>query len=406
MNDRRHADISDDQLTKEVARLARCEREATVTLIEYLGELYARRLHERAGYGSLFTYCVKVLGFSEAAAYDRMKAAKIGRRYPVVLDLLASGDINLTTVRLLSPCLTRENHRELLRAASRKSKRQVQELVAAYAPRPDVPSSVRKMPTAMPARHVADPESAYVAAVPAAVPSIPAASGMPPASPSAPRVASVPEAVLPLSPGRYRFTFTAGPSAREKFEFVQAMLRHAIPSGDAAEVFERALDALAEDLVREKFALTAHPRPNRTPSADPGYVTAEVKRVVYLRDRGRCAYVGVGGHRCDERAFLEFHHVIPRAAGGAGTAENIQLRCRAHNGYEVELFFGPAKRYRADEPGGAGDGDEPSDAGDASDASNAGDRVGDDTLSFRNENRQKSGGSDSPDVSQGMLTLM
>jgi hypothetical protein len=40
--------------------------------------------------------------------------------------------------------------------------------------------------------------------------------------------------------------------------------------------------------------------------------------------------------------------VIPAAAGGKATVENIQLRCRAHNGHEVDLFFGPGKRYRGD----------------------------------------------------------
>jgi hypothetical protein len=36
----------------------------------------------------------------------------------------------------------------------------------------------------------------------------------------------------------------------------------------------------------------------------------------------------------------EFHHVAPYATGGAATADNIQLRCRAHNQYEARLFFG------------------------------------------------------------------
>jgi hypothetical protein len=47
---------------------------------------------------------------------------------------------------------------------------------------------------------------------------------------------------------------------------------------------------------------------------------------------------------CGERRFVEFHHVIPHAASGPATVENIQLRCRAHNGHEVDLFFGPGKR--------------------------------------------------------------
>lgn len=45
--------------------------------------------------------------------------------------------------------------------------------------------------------------------------------------------------------------------------------------------------------------------------------------------------------RCTEQGFLEYHHVTPYASGGPPTVENIQLRCRAHNGYEAELDFGP-----------------------------------------------------------------
>ena len=82
---------------------------------------------------------------------------------------------------------------------------------------------------------------------------------------------------------------------------------------------------------------------------------AHVRRAVYVRDGGRCAFVSVEGHRCGERRFIEFHHVMPRAAGGKATVENIQLRCRAHNGHEVDLFFGPGKRrVRGDAAGGGG----------------------------------------------------
>jgi hypothetical protein len=60
-----------------------------------------------------------------------------------------------------------------------------------------------------------------------------------------------------------------------------------------------------------------------------------------MRDDGRCAFVGSRG-RCNERGFLEFHHVVPFAAGGAADAQNIELRCRAHNNFEAQLFFGAA----------------------------------------------------------------
>jgi hypothetical protein len=65
-----------------------------------------------------------------------------------------------------------------------------------------------------------------------------------------------------------------------------------------------------------------------------------VKRVVWARHGGRCAFVSANGRRCAEEGFLEFHHVVPYVCGGPSTVDNIELRCRAHNGYEAERRFG------------------------------------------------------------------
>jgi hypothetical protein len=35
------------------------------------------------------------------------------------------------------------------------------------------------------------------------------------------------------------------------------------------------------------------------------------------------------------------HHRVPYADDGAASVENIELRCRAHNQYEAEQWFGP-----------------------------------------------------------------
>jgi hypothetical protein len=343
--------LSDRDLEAEVARLARAERAGTAVLIEHLAELYSRRLHERAGFASLFTYCTRVLLFSEHAAYDRIKAAKIARRYPGVLAMLASGRVNLTTVRLLAPHLTRANHHELFAAASGQTKRKVQELIARRFPLPDVPASVRKVP------------------VHSDAPSLDASPGLP--SPEAPatvrtsseapsaadRGVSIPSPprplVLPLAPDRYRITFTASEDTTRKLELLRDLLRHAVPDGDPAEFVSRALDALLDDLLKKKFALTDRPRPGRpnAESGDSAYIPAEVKRAVFIRDGGHCAFKGTHS-RCSERAFLEFHHVVPRACGGRATVANVELRCRAHNGCEVDLWFGPGKRHRQREETG------------------------------------------------------
>src|SRR5207247_603105 len=124
----------------------------SVELVAHLAVLDARpALYAAEGHGSLFTYCTEVLRLSEDATCNRIQAARACRDFPVILDLLASGAMSLTSVRMLRPHLTPENHEAVLARASGRSRRQIEALVAELAPRPDVPSSVRKLPTAPPA---------------------------------------------------------------------------------------------------------------------------------------------------------------------------------------------------------------------------------------------------------------
>src|SRR5437773_4668960 len=122
--------LSDADLVARLKSLAAGEREAMATLVAHLAELDTRDLHLRAGYGSLFVYCRDVLGLSEHEAYNRIEVARAARRFPVILEMLAAGSVNLTTVRLLAPHLTLANHQDALEAARGQRKAQVEEMVA------------------------------------------------------------------------------------------------------------------------------------------------------------------------------------------------------------------------------------------------------------------------------------
>jgi len=146
--------------------------------------------------------------------------------------------------------------------------------------------------------------------------------------------------VRPLAPQRYEIRFTARAETREKLRQAQDLLRHAIPSGDPAEIIDRALSALLDQLTKKKQAATERPVVvGRTTRGGSRHVPAAVKREVWRRDGGRCAFVATSGRRCAERGFLELHHVRPYGVGGEATPENIQLRCRTHNAYEADLFY-------------------------------------------------------------------
>jgi 5-methylcytosine-specific restriction endonuclease McrA len=319
--------LSDADLLAETVRIAQAARRTTSQLLTLLSEVDTRKLYLGLGYSSLFTYCTQALHLSEAAAYTRITVARVARRFPVLLELLTDGAVNVTIVSLLAAHLTDENHEALLEAARHKTRREVEHLVACLDPQPDVASLLRRMPE----RHAVAETAAEV------IPPTPRAGDVPLAE--APVAVSAPPSsrravVAPLAADRYLLRITLSQVAHEKLVRARALLRHQIPTGDAALVVERALTVLVEQLERTKHGATRRPQRHAPAESTSRHVPADVKRTVWTRDEGRCAFIGVDG-RCAETGFLEFHHVVPFAAGGPTTVDNLELRCRAHNTYEA-----------------------------------------------------------------------
>lgn len=278
--------LSDSALTVEVMRLAGCEQRATADLVAALAEFDDRRLYLGEGCSSLFVYCTRVLRLSEHAAYSRIQAARTANRFPMIFDMLFAGELTVTNVELLGPVLTEQNHRDLLLEARHRSKREVAMMVARLNPRPDAPCTI-----------------------------------------------------TPLGPDRFKVQFTMSGDTYGKLRRAQDLLRHVTPDGDPDVVFGRALDALLPSLERSKYGKVGSPRKATSRRHRSRHVTGAVRRAVWMRDGGQCAFIGPHG-RCSETGFLEFHHVQPYAAGGSADVSNIELRCRAHNQYEADVVSG------------------------------------------------------------------
>jgi hypothetical protein len=275
--------LSDRDLLAQLDLAVRHERHATVQVIALLMEVDARKLYAQQSCSSLFTYCVQVLHFSEHAAYLRIEAARAARRFPAILDRLAEGSIHLSGVSLLAPHLAEANHVEMLDAARYKSKRQVEQLIARLRPQPDVPAVVRKLPT---------PHSQVSTLQPTLAPPTQVATGQERALASAsgasgatPPVRAV--EIKPLAPERFKVQFTVGRETYEKLRQAQDLLRHAIPNGDPAAIFDRALTLLLEDSRKGNTPrrisrdAAARPRPalatfRRTSSGQCGTATEDV----------------------------------------------------------------------------------------------------------------------------------
>lgn len=339
------AQLDDDALLAEVKRLVQCERETTATLVAHLAEVDGRRLYNAQGCSTMFMYCTEVLRMSEHATFLRLRAARAVQLYPRVLVELASGALNLSSIKLLEPYLTQQNEKELLEAARHKSKREVEKLIRSRHPLPDVPDVVRKLPVPRVGEPAILPKAADNPAAVAMAASCDGSQATEELRLASARAAGIqersPSLVAPLAPERYKVQFTASEVLHDKLRRAQSLLRHRIPDGDLSQVFELALTALVEQLEKQKLAATDRPCAGRVVATGSRVIPAEVKRTVYKRDGGQCAFVGRNDRRCSETGFLEFHHVVPFARGGEATTNNIALRCRAHNQYEALLDFGP-----------------------------------------------------------------
>ncbi len=210
--------------------------------------------------------------------------------------------------------------------------------------------------------------------------------------------------LAPLSPRRYDLHVTVDEETYLAIKQLQDLQRHQIRNGDLARIIKDSVLDRLERVEREKLGPTKGPRTARkqeswiaeaktatavsvaeearaagaaatevdpgeravvqkgpiapaaveTESIAPGrskvtsrHIPAAVKREVWKRDQGRCAFVSRSGRRCSSKARLEFHHVHAYALGGPGTVENIALRCRTHNAYEGVALFGEKNLVRS-----------------------------------------------------------
>jgi hypothetical protein len=319
--------MSDGELLRRTGELAVHGRRVEAALIAHMAEVDKRKLYRDEACSSMFAYATERLRLSESQAYDRITVARASRRFPTLLEMIEDGRLTLTAASKLGPHLTAENAEGLLARAVHGTRRQIEALVAEVAPRPDAPSSIRRLPEP---RAVAPPSSDE--ARPTRPADLARRVEVRPAGPAR---------VVESAPGRFRVQFTASAELEAKIARARALLRHKIPSGDVAAIVEEAMTVLVAKLERARCAATDRPRKSQPVASESRDVPAPTVRAIWQRDQGRCSFVDPQGRRCEAREWLEIHHEVPFGRGGATSVENLRLLCHSHNALLAERDFGP-----------------------------------------------------------------
>jgi len=238
-------------LTALVQQSRRVESE----LVAHIGEVDRRRLYLREATSSMFVYCTEVLHLSEHEAYMRIAVARASRKYPVVLTMLRDGRLHLSAIAKLAPHLDGldlAGREQLLERATHKSKRNVEALVAALAPKPDVPATIRKLPEL---KKNAAPETGRDRGT-AGIDGTSGADAGSEIGLGPDRVD--PATVQPLAPARYKVIFTGSSELREKLDRLQSLM----PDCDLAEIIEQAVSEIPPKRPRrDRYVIRVSPHP-------------------------------------------------------------------------------------------------------------------------------------------------
>jgi len=341
--------LSSPDLLSATRKLVHTSRGVEVELLLHLGEIDARKHFIDQAFSSMFAFCVGEYGFSEDAAYSRITLARAARRLPAILEAVRSGRVHMTGLRLLAPHLSADNQAKVLAEATGKSARQIEELVARLAPKPAVPTVIRRVTSqASPPPEASPVLSLGGAVTTASRDSSPVLAVAPPAP-----IFSREEhraVIAPLAEDTFKFQFTASRACRDMLRQAQDLLRHRIPDGDVGTIVERALEVLLEQVKKDRFAEGRTPRkeaPRQCSVSCSRHIPDAIKRAVFERDCGRCTFTDANGRRCTETGALEFDHRDGFARTRRHEADRIRLLCRAHNQHAADQMYGRTFMQRA-----------------------------------------------------------
>ncbi len=304
-NEQQLNDLSNQQLFSTLTTLRSDENKALADIVLYLAEVDRRGIYRDAGFSSLFTFCTDRLGYSEAGAGRRVRAARCLAQSPEIYSQLKNGTITLCSLSEVATVFTPENQKLVLTAIQGASKREAQIIAQSFgAPKPAKRSTIRAK------KVLVTPPVEFVNADP----------------------------TPPVTEPRYSFSFEVSQEVMDLYTEARAIIGHSKPE----EVFEKALRHFVKQKKQEPRVVRtkAIVKQDRQITPKSRAVPLNKRRAVLQRDNYQCTYCAADGTQCCERVGLEIDHITPFALGGGHEMENLRVVCKAHNGLFAEQVFG------------------------------------------------------------------
>ena len=265
--------LSDQRLLERIKDLSGLEHELEVVVIDHLRELHRRRLYLTLGFSSLFDYAVRELGYSDAAAWRRMKAMRLCADVEGARERLRDGSLTLNAAAQLQNAFDQQERKRGRAGRSAGA--------GAGSTAPPNGSAAPKSGPARPAEPRPGPAMAPMMDASARRALVEQASGRSTRQVQellanvAPELAAPAERVRPLGAGRWEIKAVIDDECRHGLERLKGLLSHVDPHLTTGQLLGR--------LVREGLDRHDPSRPRRgrraaNRAADAAQTSAPKKR--------------------------------------------------------------------------------------------------------------------------------
>ena len=296
-------------------------RDSENRLIEILCKIDEKKGFRLLGYSNMHVYCVKALSLSDAQAYSMVAVARKSKEIPELKELLEDKKMTLANATQLIPVITRENKQDLLQKAQDFSKRELAREIK------------KSHPDAVPKSRIK-----------------PITDGL-----SEARLVISTE----LEENLKRLQDIYCKKTNRSLSLVDALALMATELLDRHDPVRKAQRNLRKRSETQRNLLPAvkhmvteqggakesksrdetKPAPLKNTSPPHGRVpfTAQIRHAVSLRDKGQCCHKYSDGKRCEEKRWIQVHHIKPVSEGGTNAVSNLQTLCYNHHRYTHEV---------------------------------------------------------------------
>ncbi len=291
-----------------VKAVASCQKSEAYPLrvIEVVSE---KELHLDCGLPSLYSYCTRLLHISEGIAYALIAVINKAKEVPELIEAIESGKVSLSKAKKICSVITPKNHKEWIDLATYETSRVIEKCVAQANPKDAVKESVQYK--------------------------------------SADRI----EFKLGVSEEWMELLATTKDLLSQKHSRAvtseEALLTVMREFNDRHHPVKKAERVMARANRQCPGTVAPSKRAERKPLKRKPLQRITIHAVNH-RDQGQCTYVSELG-RCEQKRWLDHHHIIPIAHGGTNETKNLTTLCHGHHKMLHRKSPGSENRNRPDQ---------------------------------------------------------